>query len=37
VVPCPICGSEFNRDRYRKRPSTCSRKCGAQLRRRPTA
>lgn len=33
MAPCPICEAEFSRDRYRKRPETCSRKCGAALRR----
>lgn len=33
TVACPICGNDFDRDRYRKgRGLTCSRKCGAQLR-----
>ena len=30
---CPVCGTEFEQDRYRKRPETCSRRCGAALRR----
>jgi hypothetical protein len=34
TVPCPICGNEFQRDKYRKRSATCSRLCGAQLRKR---
>lgn len=33
TVVCPICGSEFQQDKYRKRPETCSRKCGWALRR----
>lgn len=33
TAACPICGGEFQRDKYRKRPETCSRTCGAALRR----
>jgi len=37
TVACPICGTEFQRDKYRKRPETCSRKCGAALRKQRAA
>lgn len=37
AVACPICGTEFERDRYRQRPATCSRKCGAALRKQRAA
>lgn len=37
TVACPICGNDFKQDRYRKRPETCSRKCGAALRRQRAA
>jgi len=32
AVICPVCGRTFKRDRYRKRPETCSPKCGWVLR-----
>jgi len=31
-VPCPVCGAAFWQALYRNEPETCSRKCGAQLR-----
>lgn len=31
---CPICGDEFWQSKYRDTPATCSRHCGAQLRKR---
>ena len=34
-VPCPVCGELFWQSKYRPRPATCSRKCGATLRRAP--
>lgn len=38
TVACPICGAEFERDKYRKtRPETCSRKCGGALRKQRNA
>lgn len=38
TVTCPVCGIEFQRDKYRKkRAATCSRKCGAQLRKQRAA
>jgi hypothetical protein len=37
IVPCPICGTGFERDRYHDQPRTCSRKCGAALRRQRAA
>jgi hypothetical protein len=38
TATCPVCGGDFNRDRYHKdRARTCSRKCGAQLRKRRAA
>lgn len=32
-VPCPVCGTEFWQSKYRAKPETCSRLCGAALRR----
>ena len=32
-VPCPVCSKTFWQSRYRKQPKTCSRVCGARLRR----
>ena len=37
TVECPVCDGSFERDRYRKRPETCSRKCGAALRKQRAA
>ena len=37
TVACPVCGTDFERDRYHKRPATCSRKCGAALRKQRAA
>jgi predicted nucleic acid-binding Zn ribbon protein len=38
TVTCPVCGSEFQRDKYHPgRKRTCSRKCGAQLRKKRAA
>jgi hypothetical protein len=34
---CPICGKEFTQNKYRAKPETCSRLCGAQLRKTRTA
>jgi hypothetical protein len=31
---CPICAGTFRQNKYRCKPETCSRKCGAELRRR---
>lgn len=30
-VPCPICGAEFWQNKYRPKPATCGRVCGAEL------
>jgi hypothetical protein len=32
-VPCPLCGTEFWQNKYRVKPETCGRTCGAALRR----
>jgi len=38
TVTCPICGADFERNRYRpERKRTCSRKCGAALRKQRAA
>jgi hypothetical protein len=34
---CPICGATFKQNKYRPTPATCSRVCGAQLRKRRSA
>ena len=34
TVACPICGEHFYQSKYRPKPETCSRLCGAQLRKR---
>lgn len=36
-VPCPICGSTFRQNKYKLIPATCSRLCGADLRKRNRA
>lgn len=37
TATCPICGTAYQRDKYRERPITCSRKCGAALRKQRAA
>ena len=32
-VPCPVCGKEFWQNKYKLKPETCSRLCGAHIRR----
>ena len=33
VAQCPICGADFVQNKYRAKPETCSRRCGASLKR----
>lgn len=37
AVACPICGNRFDQNKYRAKPTTCSRICGASLRKRQSA
>lgn len=37
TVTCPICGAAFEQSKYRPQPETCSRRCGAALRKRRRA
>lgn len=32
TVPCPVCGTAFEQNRYKHTPATCGRICGQRLR-----